>query len=141
MAANHTESALLHDGKLVGLIYEPGDVIRLKLVTDLGLPIDIVLRGVLRFVANNLLEGNIVFDVHSTKFGNIDMSSAREIVRDAFPHEFLTPPPTRVPRSNPQWEKWLDQVKEGILHLFVLHASYGATVIALCADVDYMDMK
>ncbi|MHB8715175.1 MAG: hypothetical protein ACYC9H_04110 [Sulfuricaulis sp.] len=96
----------------------------------------LILRGVLRFVANNLLDGNIVLDVRSTKFDNMSMQNITNIVKSAFPDAFLTPPPARVSRSSPEWEKWLNQLATGELHFITISSSYGAELVALCSDIE-----
>lgn len=128
---------LLHDGKMVGVVYETGKTIRLVFETAHRTQVDTILHGVERFVATNLWDSNIVLDVLSTKFRNLDTRKIDDIIKSAFPEEFFgasAAPDTSV--SNRQLEHWLSQIKAGLLHVFLVEPSYGAEVVAICADVE-----
>jgi hypothetical protein len=129
------ESSILHDAKLIGLTYETDKVIRLNFVTDQGASSSIILRNVIRFVATNLLDGNIVLDVLSTKFGNLDMKGAQEIVKNVFSEEFRESNPKRALASHREWERWMNQIATGELHVLKIEPSYGFEAIAICSDI------
>lgn len=127
--------ALLHDSELVGLNYANEKSIRLDFDTDRGDRVSILLTGVRRFIATNLLDGNIVLDVISTVQGGLDLASALATLERAFCDEFERPEHQGSPKYSPEWKSWLGGVKSGTLHVFVVEPSYGAEVVALCSDI------
>lgn len=126
----------LHDGELLGLTYEPSKAIRLSFLTDGGVKIVVTLRGVQRFRGNDFRDGNIVLDVCSTKFGNLNFERAIEAVKRTFAEEFSAEPAVRALACKPQWEKWFAEIEAGDLHVFVVEPSYGAEIVAVCSDVE-----
>jgi hypothetical protein len=123
---------VLHDANLIGVAYLADRRVRLAFVTDSGSNVNIVLIGVQRFIATNLLDGNIVLDVRSTKLGNIELADIGKVLKEAF--SVLLP--EREIRQNAEWlEEVFDQIRAGHLHFLSVEPSYGAEVVAVCTDI------
>lgn len=127
MAPKQVPVHSFHDGNLTGVQYANGNAIFLDFSTGKGQHFRISLTGVIRFVATDLLEGNIVFDVLSTSFGNLEAALADEYITGAL---FGT-----VPHTGKELDNWRQQIRNHSLNVFVVEPSYGASVIALCQGV------
>lgn len=121
MLIESAELGIVHDGKIINLRYYGDKRILIDVCTANGENLAITLVGVYVFAAQNLLEGNIIFDACVRKPLEINDQDIKYVID--------------LEGKGRDENRTKDKIHSENFSLFIIEPTYGAEIACICAEI------